>query len=229
MRSIKKLRHKLDFMRDDAVRLMEQEKRDKERYAVLRAAHYKSYQVAIDAHHNAPRKHEARIQSYLAECNRIRQNHSKQSTVLQRFVDRIRRDIESAFEFDASVLTVSWRVLPPGEWTLETILQHYVSLQRTYPEIMYDVERIRSIFSIRPSSCYIGTGEFDGYIVFAFPQTSKVVLECPVYGNAIYVIDSDWQSLSRLTKSELLMKHADSTTRIIHSGDWFQRLNYQLR
>jgi hypothetical protein len=59
-------------------------------------------------------------------------------------------------------------------------------------------------FALKPSSVYVGIGEFDGYIVLAFRQTRKVVLECPIYGNAIYVIHEDWQRLAKMPKFELL-------------------------
>lgn len=83
---------------------------------------------------------------------------------------------------------------------------------------------MRRAFSLRPEAWYVGIGEFDGYVVFTFPRTNKALLERPVYGNAVYVLGSDWRRLSRLSKRELLADGALGVTKIVHMGDWFARV-----
>lgn len=148
-----------------------------------------------------------------------------------RFAQRVRRDVEAVFAFGTSIQATRlyWRVLPPGEWTLDSVLRHYDHLQRLNPHIRYDTDRLQKLFSLHPSTCYIGLDEFDGYIVFAFTHTRKVVLECPVYGNAIYAIRDNWQGLSTCSKYELLTDYPTLVYRIIHTGDWFWRLKASLR
>lgn len=121
-----------------------------------------------------------------------------------------------------------WRVLPPGELSLQRILVHYERLGRARPDIRYEPERIRKAYSLGPDGCYVGSDEFDGYVVFTFPRTNKALLERPVYGNAIYVLGPDWKRLSRLSKRELLADETHGVTRIVHKGDWFARTKLAL-
>jgi len=46
------------------------------------------------------------------------------------------------------------------------------------------------------------------------------------YGNAIYIIDDDWERLSRLTKRKLLT-HPEAT-RIVHKGKWYWKVKQEL-
>ncbi len=123
---------------------------------------------------------------------------------------------------------LSWRVLPPGELSVDSINKHYGRLQRQNPRIKYERERIVKAFSLGPKECYVGKNEFEGYVVFTFSYTSKALLECPLYGNAIYIIDSDWKRWSRMSKQELLSS-SHEVTRIIHRGDWFSEVKRELK
>lgn len=53
----------------------------------------------------------------------------------------------------------------------------------------FDESRLTQIIKLlNPTICYIGKEKFQGYVVFGFDLSEKVVLECPKYGNAIYII-----------------------------------------
>lgn len=227
-RSKKKLEHKIEFLKEQVIPLRQREKAE---YGASRTAYYRSHQAAIDAYTAALRYRDSLLQRHTCHCQNLIASHNKQRSDRTRFAQRVRRDVESAFTFGGSVSAVRlfWRVLPPGEWTRDSILHHYASLQRLNPHIRYDTERLERLFSLDPSTCYIGLDEFDGYIVFAFTHTRKVALECPVYGNAIYVIRENWQGLSNRTKYELLTNYSNLVYRIIHTGDWFWKLKAQLR
>ncbi len=123
---------------------------------------------------------------------------------------------------------LSWRVLPPGELSVDSISRHYDRLQRQNPRIKYERERIVKAFSLGPKECYVGKNEFEGYVVFTFAHTTKALLECPLYGNAIYIIDSDWKRWSRMSKQELLSS-SHEVTRIIHRGNWFSEVKRELK
>lgn len=161
-----------------------------------------------------------------AAVHKLRQ---QQDTRL-RIVKSIRRDIETTFELGAVPSTgrLSWRVLPPGELSVNNVLRHYDGLQQHNPHISYERERINKAFSLRPDRCYVGSDEFEGYIVLTFDHTPRVLLECPVFGNAIYVVDFDWRRLSRMTKQDLLSRDSLGVTRIVHKGDWFSRVKRAL-
>ena len=58
----------------------------------------------------------------------------------------------------------------------------------------------------------------------ACPHTKKVLLERPVYGNAIYVLGPGWKRLSRMSKQELLADDTHGVTKIVHRGEGFLRV-----
>jgi hypothetical protein len=119
---------------------------------------------------------------------------------------------------------VNWKILPPGEHPFPRILNHFKQLQLSDKTLKIDEERLQFIHSLGPSGIYVGTDEFKRYIIFYFADLEKAVLKCPIFGNAIYVIDGEWELLSQYTKADLLWDFPDDVTRIIHSGDWSYRL-----
>ncbi len=150
----------------------------------------------------------------------------------RRAVAGILREVEAAFPAGNALADVPqmgrlpWRVLPPGELTLETVLAHYRGLARERPGSRLEPERIEKAHSLGPTMWWEGSDGFEGYVVFEYPRTERVLLECGLYGNAIYVLGPDWQGLSRLSKREVL-KHP-STTRIVHRGAWFETVKAEL-
>lgn len=173
---------------------------------------------------NYEKRRDAHLRPY-QEAQRQRQRWPQRWQI----IERMSRDIERVFKFGAIVPTsrLSWRVLPPGELSVSNVLEHYGRLQRLNPHISYERDRITKAFSLRPNQCYVGSDEFEGYIVLTFAHTSRTLLECPVFGNAIYILDSEWKRLSKMTKQELLTH--PSANRIIHRGDWFWRVKQELR
>jgi hypothetical protein len=144
-------------------------------------------------------------------------------------VARVRRDVERAFRPGGALASpgdLPWELLPPGQLTREGMLEHYRRLARAYPERGYLPERMVKAHSLGPRAWWKGRKGFYGYVVFEFAGTEKVLLECPVYGNAIYVLGSDWQRLSRKSKGAVLLD--DETERIPHAGDWFGRAKWAL-
>lgn len=123
--------------------------------------------------------------------------------------------------------SVPWEILPRGEHPFPTILAHLQLLEKRNPTIRYDPNRLEALNSLGPSSIYVGVQEFDGYFAFHFPSNTTVVLECPVVGNAIYAVpEADWESLCRLSKATLLAH--SRVKRVVHGGDWLQRLKAHL-
>lgn len=120
-----------------------------------------------------------------------------------------------------------WRILPEGDWNLETIERHFARLEGRirWQGTQFDYTRLKQVTNVlRPSYCYIGQDEFEGYVVFGFHRTVKVVLECPIYGNATYVVGRDWEKIAHLTKKEIRLQHANRVKRVIHSKNWVDRI-----
>ena len=124
------------------------------------------------------------------------------------------------------VKEIFWDLLPQGEWKTEGLIKTFNSYGWSKDE--FDETRLRQIIeSLNPSICYIGKEKFQGYVVFGFDWTKKVVLECPKYGNAIYIIEDDWQEITKLSKWEA--RKLNEVTVIRHNETWFSRLKSNLK
>lgn len=124
------------------------------------------------------------------------------------------------------VKEIFWDLLPQGEWKTEGLLKTFNSYGWNKDE--FDENRLKGIIeSLNPSICYIGKEKFQGYVVFGFDWTNKVVLECPKYGNAIYIIEDDWQEITKLSKWEA--RKLKEVTVIRHNETWFSRLKSNLK
>jgi len=80
------------------------------------------------------------------------------------------------------------------------------------------------LLDLKPDRIYAGLDEFDGYLAYLFPGMDGAVLENPIEGNAVYVFDANWRELSKLSKMELLQQAKHKFRRIVHTGDWQNRL-----
>lgn len=119
---------------------------------------------------------------------------------------------------------VDWEFLPPG--TREQIrdeLQHRLGGVRRQSEIDVMVDRLFRVQSLSPERRLIGTSGLQRYIGYMFGD-DFVAFENPRVGNALYLIHGDWETLGRLSRSELLAFHGDGVDRIIHTANWFDKL-----
>lgn len=120
---------------------------------------------------------------------------------------------------------VSWTILPQGElpWPrLEAALRP-VFRSAGYRHGEWEAARLEFLAELKPSFTAVGRDGFSGYVLFAFEDKGIYVLESPLYGNATYVLDGDWKTLSRKSKAELLRSHLHRD-RIIHTKSWPERL-----
>jgi hypothetical protein len=125
---------------------------------------------------------------------------------------------------DSTAEYIPWRILPPGEHPFPHVLKYCEFIKQGRITHRIATERLELINSLNPSKIYRGLDEFNGYFVFYFEHSAIAILDCPIVGNAVYVIKGDWKTLSRLSKADLLKEYAGNVTRVIHSGDWFVRL-----
>lgn len=187
------------------------ESRERRKYAERREAYFRPY-----------------FRSYL-EAKAARERGLRRQEKQLQFV-KVRKKIEHAFssKLTSTMKRLAWRVLPPGELSADAVRRHYDTLQRRNPEVRYERERITKALSLQPEHYYVGRDEFEGYIVLTFARTPKVMMECPIFGNAIYITKSDWKRLSRMSKRELLACGSGQFTKIVHKGDWFRRVKLEL-
>jgi hypothetical protein len=127
---------------------------------------------------------------------------------------------------------VDFDLLPPGEWTLDDIIKYYsrpeVRASQGVRHREIDIDRLRFIKRSHPGSCTVGKNGWLGYLLFYdFPSTDDAVLECPIKGNAIYVLSGSWKRFLGESKSTLRRKNR-SVKRIVHTAGWKQRLRSAL-
>lgn len=125
---------------------------------------------------------------------------------------------------------LNWRVLPPGKYPWSRIKPLVSNLIGKAPAGNRPIitARLESIGSYEPEFVAVGTAGFHGYLVFGFPKRNLFVLESVNLGNATYVFDKDWQSLSKLTKAQILDGNLQKA-RIVHLVSWFGQIRDLLR
>ena len=79
-----------------------------------------------------------------------------------------------------------------------------------------------------PDFVAIGQAGFDGYLVFGFAQYGLYVLESRMLDNATYILGTDWETVSRLTKADIINNQL-SVARLVHDRGWPEKLDQTLR
>ena len=141
----------------------------------------------------------------------------------QRIVDGLRLANEMRISGSLKVTRLPWVLLPVGELGRTKLLGHLDDYQRRNPQLRIQIERLDYAYQLGPLEVFVGRDEFDGYLAFTFDDSTNVLLEHPVEGNAAYVFTEDWRFLSRLTKSTLLQNYSGTVQRIIHRQDSYWR------
>jgi len=80
--------------------------------------------------------------------------------------------------------------------------------------------------SLKPEKMVYGQSGLHRYFG-AMLADDLVVFENVEYGNAAYVMYDDWHTLSQKSRTELLSgKHGDNFERVIHAGEWKNRVRF---
>lgn len=121
---------------------------------------------------------------------------------------------------------LNWKILPPGQYPFE----HAISSLEGYLRHLSEndratgTERIRAITRHGPDFIAVGVGGFSDYVVFGFTGCCRYVLESPNTGNATYIFRDDWESISRLSKREILLENRQEA-RLIHNTRWHRAVS----
>lgn len=124
------------------------------------------------------------------------------------------------------VRRLNWELLPRGQRPWQEALPALNTLISQAPRGNQPVIRARfeTIGAHQPEFIAVGNGGFDGYVVFGFPARNLYVLESRETDNATYILGTDWERVSTMTKAEILAEDAYQH-RLIHRRYWFQQLN----
>lgn len=116
---------------------------------------------------------------------------------------------------------VSWNILPKGVMPWVELKGALIDLlDRTEVESKEDaLRRFEFINSFSPDFVATGNGGFNDYVVFGFEDRNLYVLENSFAGNATYIFNNDWETLSQLSKAEILVEKLQEH-RLIHKKYW---------
>jgi len=166
--------------------------------------------------------------------NFIPQDHERIVHVVNLFLELFREcmvlDANLDSVYQPPIRRLNWTILPQGRmpWAqLRGELNPVVSRQPAgnRPVIWW---RFETVTAQGPEFVAVGQGGFAGYVVFAFPERRLYVLECTHLDNATYVFEDDWETLSQLTKAEILAGHLQKA-RLIHRKGWDRALGALFR
>lgn len=128
------------------------------------------------------------------------------------------------------VKRLNWDIFPQGRIPWSQVREVIERVTERAPASVKPVirTRVKAVERYGPDFVAIGRAGFDGYWVFGFTKHGLYVLESRMLDNATYVLDADWEAVSRLTKAEII--HSDlSVARLIHDGNWALKLDEVLR
>jgi hypothetical protein len=120
--------------------------------------------------------------------------------------------------------SVSWDFLPDGtaEEMREAVVKKF-SGSAPPQEIEIMIDRLEKVQSLAPEKRLVGDSGLQRYIGYMFGD-DFVAFENPRVGNALYLMYGDWESLSQLSRSQLLASREGDFDRIIHTARWFEKL-----
>jgi hypothetical protein len=116
---------------------------------------------------------------------------------------------------------LNWDILPKGKYPWEKLYPYIKKNLDNMQDIKAKIakENIEKIVKYNPKFVAIGKAGFSGYIIYGFNNENKVILESMEINNATYVLNENWENISKLTKAEILKSNLHER-RIIHTKNW---------
>jgi len=131
-------------------------------------------------------------------------------------------DINTITKSIKNIKYVNWKLLPPGESSIELITSKLKEYERYKCKSYFDYSRLYKMFTLKPNRIFVGINKWIGYIVYEFDHFNKVALDCPKHGNAVYILPKEWQELSMKSKQELLNLNNSNISRVCHHEGWLE-------
>lgn len=115
-------------------------------------------------------------------------------------------------------IVVNWDILPRGEHPWSSIKETLSSLTKEHTKTQTELmlRNCESIYARKPDFVAYGRAGFRGYAVFGFTSKNLYVLESAFPNNATYVLQNDWETISQMSKAEILSQDLHKA-RIVHS------------
>lgn len=124
------------------------------------------------------------------------------------------------------IVKLNWEVLPKGKMPWQERKKQIMEFIRRARGANKQVieKRLETINRHEPDFTAIGSAGFSGYIVHGFKDKNLYILESVYTNNATYVLEDNWESISKLTKAEILNNNLHKY-RVIHSKSWYERMD----
>jgi hypothetical protein len=146
--------------------------------------------------------------------------------------ERIKHERESKAAKDSFVV-LPWQILPPDHNSFAGLMSYYKSIEKEFyskHRQRVDEARLEAILSLESDRKYRCSDGFLGYLVLEFERYEKVILECPIYGNAVYLLyKNSWKLQARESKKYIRENYPGSYKRVQHTDGWLQKVRMELR
>ena len=153
----------------------------------------------------------------------VAENHEKLLNTVNMILGAFGECIVDFSEQEAKIkrTVVNWDILPKGEHPWSSVKETLTDLAKghtkTRTELM--LRNCESIYARHPDFVAYGRSGFRGYAVFGFTSKNLYILESAFPNNATYVLQDDWETISQLSKAEILSQDLHKA-RIVHSESW---------
>ncbi len=180
----------------------------------------------IDEYLDARSAYRDRVRQWEAEEEERQRTKGKRDEIVRRMYRRVKRAPAPRTSPPRVMETLPFEIAAPGERTNDHIRAYYQEVLSRGQRRRFLQERFEKMLALPWTNWRKGIAGKKGYIVLMFEHTDKVLLECPIYPNAMFVLNSGEERLLKMKKPELIA--SDEVERIFHSGDWYRRVREAL-
>ncbi|WHY73439.1 hypothetical protein [Fictibacillus enclensis] len=138
-------------------------------------------------------------------------------------VEFFKKDLE--IEQNTRSIKLRWEVLPKGEIPWEQKEEYINKIVSLSPKGEKSIikDRLIEVEKLNPDFRAYGLHGYRGYVIYGFENKKTYLFESAFYGNATYIIEGDWESISRLSKAEIIKSNL-CKSRLIHQKNWKENL-----
>lgn len=119
----------------------------------------------------------------------------------------------------APVRRLNWRLLPAGNSRWEGLKEHVKEVVKKGTAREASLRNLEGFYRAGANEVVVGQGGFEHYVGFVYHEAKLVILESVMPNNATYVFGDDWETLTKLSKGELI-EGGLHQARVIHDKYW---------
>ena len=135
----------------------------------------------------------------------------------------------STYQNYISTMQLAWEILPPGE--REAFIQSLSTTNGSANPNSIGIidQRYQFLLSLNPVNLIVGTSGLQRYSG-AMINNNLVVFENIRYGNALYIMYDNWDTLSQRSRTEIISgQYGTSYDRVVHFDGWEDKARQIIR